>query len=484
MDIHPPQPVLTALDRLWAGGHAAYVVGGSLRDVLLGREPADWDLATDARPDRILELFPGSVYENRFGTVAARQDDAFLEITTFRSDHDYADFRRPHRVEFGDTIEVDLARRDFTVNALAWGLPGDDVRRSPERGAAASDAPAVRSPEHDEPGRGVRDGEGAPRRETPGLIDPHHGVADIERRLLRAVGDPRLRFEEDALRMVRAVRLATTLDFDIEAETLAAIKVRSSLVAHLSAERFTAELEKLLAAGRPSVGLRLMAATGILGVISPELAAQRGVPQNKIPGDDLWNHTLRAVDAVSSDHPVVRMAALLHDMGKPATMADGHFLGHDAVGAALATAFMERLRLPKAVIERVAHLIRNHMFSYEPSWGDSGVRRFIQRIGRDALPQLFELREADNEGSGLARSAHDLDELRERVDVQLAARVVLERRDLVIDGSDLIAELGLTEGPMLGRILDTLLDHALTDPTINERATLLLLAQASLTEDR
>ena len=469
MDIHPPEPVMATLERLWAGGHAGYVVGGSLRDVLLGREPADWDLATDARPDRILELFPGSVYENRFGTVAARQDDAFLEITTFRSDHDYADFRRPHRVEFGDTIEVDLARRDFTVNALAWGHPGLDARRSPE---------------HEAPGGGEAAGREAAGREAAELIDPHHGVADLERRLLRAVGDPRQRFEEDALRMVRAVRLATTLDFGIEAGTLAAIQARSSLVAHLSAERVATELEKLLAADRPSVGLRLMAATGILAVISPELAAQRGVPQSKIPGDDLWDHTVRTVDAVSSEHPVVRIAALLHDMGKPATMANGHFLGHDAVGAELATAFMDRLRLPRAVIERVADLVRNHMFSYEPSWGDSGVRRFIQRVGRDALPQLFELREADNEGSGLARSAHDLDELRERVEAQLAARVVLERRDLVIDGSDLIAELGLTEGPMLGRILDTLLDHALTDPTINERATLLLLAQASLTEDR
>lgn len=466
---------MATLERLWAGGHAGYVVGGSLRDVLLGREPADWDLATDARPDRILELFPGSVYENRFGTVAARQDDAFLEITTFRSDHDYADFRRPHRVEFGDTIEVDLARRDFTVNALAWGRPGLDARRSPEHGAPGAGAAA---------GRPAAGGGAAAGREAAELIDPHHGVADLERRLLRAVGDPRQRFEEDALRMVRAVRLATTLDFGIEAGTLAAIQARSSLVAHLSAERVATELEKLLAADRPSVGLRLMAATGILAVISPELAAQRGVPQSKIPGDDLWDHTVRTVDAVSSEHPVVRIAALLHDMGKPATMANGHFLGHDAVGAELATAFMDRLRLPRAVIERVADLVRNHMFSYEPSWGDSGVRRFIQRVGRDALPQLFELREADNEGSGLARSAHDLDELRERVEAQLAARVVLERRDLVIDGSDLIAELGLTEGPMLGRILDTLLDHALTDPTINERATLLLLAQASLTEDR
>ena len=450
MEIRPPDSVLTILGRLWASGHAGYVVGGSLRDVLLGREPSDWDMASDALPERLVELFPGAVYENRFGTVGVREAGEVHEITTFRTDHEYADFRRPHRIEFGNRIELDLARRDFTINAMAWGA--------------------------DAPGEGVA--------ATPVLVDPHGGLADVEARTLRAVGDPRARFEEDALRMVRAVRLATTLDFDIEAGTLAAIAAQSSLVAHLSAERVAAEVEKLLAAGLPSVGLRLMAATGILAVISPELAAQRGLPQNKIPGDDLWDHTVRTVDAVSSEHPVVRLAALLHDIGKPATMANGHFLGHDAVGAELAVAFMERLRLPKAVIERVGHLVRNHMFSYEPSWGDSGVRRFIQRVGRDALTQLFELREADNEGSGLARTAHDLDELRERVAAQLAARVVLERRDLVIDGSDLIAELGLTEGPTLGRILDALLDHALTDPTINERATLLLLAQAALTEDR
>lgn len=450
MDIRPPEPVPSILETLWRSGHAAYVVGGSIRDVILGRVPADWDLATDARPERILVLFPGSAYENRFGTVSVRSRGASFEITTFRSDHEHADHRRPDRVEFGDSIEVDLARRDFTINALAWGAEAMAASGRPE----------------------------------PALIDLHGGRADIEARIIRAVGDPRQRFEEDALRMVRAVRLATTLDFGIEAGTLAAIQARSSLVAHLSAERVASELEKLLAAARPSVGLRLMAATEILTVISPELAAQRGIPQNKIPGDDLWDHTVRTVDAVPSGHPVVRMAALLHDIGKPATMADGHFLGHDAVGAELATAFMERLRLPRTVVADVAHLVRQHMFSYEPSWGDSGVRRFIQRVGRGAIAPLLELREADNEGSGLARSAHGLDELRERVEAQLTARVALERRDLVIDGSDLIAELGLTEGPMLGHILDALLERAVTDPAINDRTTLLLLAQAMLTEDR
>ena len=452
VEIHPPDAVMVVLERFWQSGHAAYVVGGSLRDVLLGREPADWDMATDARPEEIVELFPGSTYENRFGTVAVREGGASHEITTFRSDHEYADFRRPHRVEFGDRIEVDLARRDFTVNAMAWGAD------APERATALA--------------------------HEPGLVDPHDGRADIERRTLRAVGDPRTRFEEDALRMVRAVRLAATLDFGIEAGTLAAIQAKARLAEHLSGERLAAELDKLLGAVRPSVGLRLMAATGILGIISPELAAQRGIAQNKIPGDDLWDHTLRTVDAVPAGRPVVRLAALVHDIGKPATMVDGHFHGHETVGAEIAARLLDRLRTPRAIAERVVLLVRHHMFTYSPSWSDAGVRRFITRVGRDALDSLFELREADNVGSGQEPGAHWLDEHRRRVREQLAGDVVLDRGDLVINGDDLIAELGLPEGPTLGRILDELLERAISDPAINDRPTLLLLAQSMLTEDR
>jgi putative nucleotidyltransferase with HDIG domain len=449
VEIRPPDSVLTILGRLWASGHAGYVVGGSIRDVLMGREPHDWDMATDARPERLLELFPGAVYENRFGTVAVREAGEVHEITTFRTDHEYADFRRPHRIEFGDRIELDLARRDFTINALAWGAD------APEGGGSA----------------------------MPDLIDPHGGLADIGARVLRAVGDPGTRFEEDALRMVRAVRLAATLDVEVEGGTLAAIQAHAELVAHLSGERLAAELDKLLGADRPSVGLRLMASTGIVGVLSPDLDAQRGVPQNKIPGDDLWDHTLRTVDAVPVDRPVVRLAALLHDIGKPATMADGHFLQHDAVGADLAAKLLDRLRTPRPVAERVVHLVRHHMFTYDPGWGDAGVRRFIKRIGRDALESLFALREADNVGSGQLPDGHELDELRRRVRQQLAGDVVLERGDLAVDGNDLIAELGLAQGPTLGRILDELLERAIADPTVNDRPTLLVLAQAMLAED-
>lgn len=284
--------------------------------------------------------------------------------------------------------------------------------------------------------------------------------------------------------MVRAVRFAATLDFGIEAGTLAAIQSHAALVAHLSGERLAAELDNLLQAERPSIGLRLMAATDVMAVFSPELAAQRGIPQNKTPGEDLWDHTVRTVDAAPADRPLVRLAALLHDIGKPSTMADGHFHGHDAVGAGLASELLTRLRSPRSVHDGVVHLVRHHMFVYDPAWGDSGIRRFIHRIGRDQLAALFELREADNEGSGEARGAHGLDELRARVAEQLAGPIVMERGDLAIDGADLMTELGLSQGPALGRILDDLLDRAISDPGINDRPTLLLLAQAMLAEDR
>jgi poly(A) polymerase/tRNA nucleotidyltransferase (CCA-adding enzyme) len=227
-----------------------------------------------------------------------------------------------------------------------------------------------------------------------------------------------------------------------------------------------------------------MADTGLLDVLLPELAAQRGVPQNKIEGEDLLDHTLRSVDAASVDRPVVRLAALLHDVGKPGTLDDGPFRGHEVVGAELAQKVLERLRTPKTATQRVVQLVRHHMFTYEPDWGDAGVRRFIQRVGIDAVDDLFALREADNVGSGVPADAHGLDELRARVAAELAASVVLDRSRLAVRGDDLMSELGLPAGPRLGRILDELLERVVAEPRLNDRATLLLLAESMLTEDR
>jgi tRNA nucleotidyltransferase (CCA-adding enzyme) len=444
--IEIPASVQAVMDRLWAHGHAAYVVGGSVRDAILGRAARDWDLATDARPDRLLAVFPGAVYENQFGTVAVREGDVVHEVTTFRTDHEYADFRRPHRVEFGDDVRLDLARRDFTVNAIAWGHEAD---------ASAS-----------------------------ALVDPFEGIADLQRRILRTVGDPGARFGEDALRMVRAVRLAAVLGFAIEPETLAAMRKHAGLAGHVSGERVSAELEKLLTAPKPSIGLRLMADTGLLEVLLPEVAAQRGVPQNKIEGEDLLDHTLGSVDAAPAERPVVRLAALLHDLGKPSTIDDGPFRGHEVVGAEIAERLLERLHTPRAATDRVVLLVRNHMFTYAQGWGEAGVRRFIQRVGVDSIDDLFELRRADNIGSGVPADAGSLDELRSRVDAELAASVVLDRSRLAVRGDDLMAELGVAQGPRLGRMLDELLDRVIADPKLNDRATLLLLAEAMLADDR
>jgi putative nucleotidyltransferase with HDIG domain len=243
-----------------------------------------------------------------------------------------------------------------------------------------------------------------------------------------------------------------------------------------------AELGKRLGASRPSAGLRLLDSTGLLDVLFPELAAQRGVPQNKIEGEDLWDHTVRTVDAAPAGDLVVRLASLLHDIGKPSTIDDGPFRGHDHVGAELGRALLERLRLPHAVSDRVVHLVRNHMFAYESTWGDGGVRRFIQRVGTDAIDELFALREADNVGSGLPREAHALDELKARVAAELAASAVLDLSHLAINGDDLMSELGLPQGPHLGKMLDELLELVIADPKRNDRATLLLLAESMLAD--
>jgi tRNA nucleotidyltransferase (CCA-adding enzyme) len=439
-----PDAVRAVSARLIEAGHAAYAVGGCTRDVLLGREAADWDLTTSARPDELVALLPGAVYENRFGTVAVRREDDVYEITTFRSEHDYADFRRPHRVEFGDDIVADLARRDFTVNAIAFG------RRPSE--------PA----DH--------------------VVDPFGGVEDVAHRRLRAVGDPDARFQEDALRMVRAVRLAATLDFTVEPATLTAIRANAGLVAHLSGERIGMELEKLLAAPRPSIGLRLAEETGLLAVLVPDLAAQRGVPQNKVPGEDLWDHTLRAVDAAPANRPVVRLAALLHDIGKPSTLAGGHFHHHEIVGARLADVLLRRLRYPRAAVDEVVHLVRHHMFYADPTFGDPAIRRFIKRIGRDRVDALFELRRADDIGSCQDPDDAALSTFRDRVHAEMAAEAALDRYALAIDGTDLMRELGLVPGPRLGHLIDALVDRVLEDPGCNTRATLLLLAQGMLAD--
>jgi len=444
VDPRPPEAVREILGRLRSAGFAAYLVGGSLRDALLGRGPTDWDVATSALPEQVRDLFPGSFYQNRFGTVLVRHAGTRSEVTTFRREYLYGDHRRPDHVEFTTSLDEDLARRDFTVNALAW---------SPEA-----------------PGAGGTVG--------PILHDPFGGRADLVAGIIRAVGDPAQRFEEDALRMLRAVRFAATLGFTIEPVTLGAIRANAGLAATLSGERLFGELRRMLAATRPSAALRPMAEAGLLGVALPEVAAQRGIPQDKVPGLDLWEHTLATVDA-APDRPAVRLAALLHDVGKPATLADGGFPGHDRAGAEMAARILRRLAVPRDQADAVVHLVRQHMFSYEPSWSGAAVRRFIRRVGAEVIDDLLDLRAADNAGSGLPAGAGRLPELRARVAAELAAGAPLRLADLAIDGDDLLRELGLAPGPEIGRLLGGLLEVVLNDPDANTAERLLAEARRS-----
>ena len=439
-----PAEVERILRTLGSNGHAAYLVGGGVRDALLGRHVDDWDVATDARPDRIVQLFPRGRYENRFGTVTVPTSDASapgVEVTTFRRDHQYADHRRPDKVTFTDSLDEDLSRRDFTVNAIAWG-------------------------------RGIGEDE-------PGWADPTGGLADLRAGRLRAVGAPEQRFDEDALRLLRAARLAAQLGFSIEPRTRAAMTSTAGTVRWVSNERIGLELRKIVRSDPPSTGFAILAETRVLDHALPELAAQRAIPQAKVTGDDLWGHCLATLDAAAAVDPAnerLRLAALLHDVGKPPTFADGRFIGHDEVGARMADELLSRLAFPRREVEPIAALVRHHMFSYESRWTGAAVRRFIRRVGRDLVDDLIKLRRADNIGSGLPPDAGRLDELAARVAAELAAGAPLTLSELAVDGHDLVNELGLAPGPRIGELLERLLGSVIADPSRNRRE--ILLAEA------
>ena len=437
-----PPAVSAVLATLRDVGAEAALVGGSVRDLVRGDRPADWDVATSAPPYEVATRFPGATWENPFGTVTVRAaaGGPGIEVTTYRVEGAYRDRRRPDEVRWGHSLTDDLARRDFTINAMAW-LP-DDL-------AAGSGH----------------------------LVDPYGGAADLEEGLLRAVGDPGERFAEDALRLLRAVRLATRFDLRLDPATEGAILSHAPEAGGLSGERVRDELMRILANPRPpSPAFELMERLGLLGVLLPELAALRGVAQAKRLAGDALDHSLRTADALPAEDPVLRLAGLLHDIGKASTLANGHFIHHDRDGALLAEQVMARLRAPRAEITRVGRLVRHHMFTYTQDWTDAAVRRFIRRVGMDLLPDLFALREADDVASGIDEPPSGWRELRERV-----AAVVndpLEAQQLAISGDDLVTQLQIPPGPAIGRLLGALLEAVLDDPTLNSREQLLALARA------
>jgi len=443
-----PAPILRILRRLGSAGHRAYVVGGAVRELLRGVPLQDWDVGTSATPDQVLELYPDAIATGaRFGTLTIPTQAGNCEVTTFRVESEYEDARHPGKVTFVRELEEDLKRRDFTVNAIAW------------------DPLAGR------------------------LVDPTGGLADLEQGILRAVGDPLERFREDGLRPIRAARFAATLEFDLEERTARALREACAEVGRVAAERVQDELMKMLRAREPSRGFEVLRTAGLLGVWLPELEACVAVPQNRYHAYDVYFHTLHTCDAAPSSKPVVRLAALFHDVGKPRTReeregGEATFYNHQFVGAAMAEEAMNRLRFSRDLTEKVTHLVRQHMFDYRREWTDAAVRRFIRSVGVEHIADLFDLRIADNIGNGLKTGfPHYLEELRVRVDAILEAQEALSVRDLAVDGKDVMRVLDLPPSPKVGEILNLLLEEVLENPQLNTRERLLERIRAGFSVD-
>jgi tRNA nucleotidyltransferase (CCA-adding enzyme) len=438
-----PAPVLAVLARLREGGHRAYLVGGTVRDVVLGRESGgSIDVATDLTPDEVMRRFPHVAPTGLpHGTVTIVDGAWAIECTTFRREGAYLDARRPERVEFTDDPEQDLARRDLTVNAMAW-----------------------------DPAAGE-------------LLDPQGGALDLERHVLRAVGEPFERFREDALRPLRVARFAATLEMEPDEplrRALAALAAPGSgyAGASVAAERVRDELGRMLGAREPSRGLEVLREAGLLGIWLPELARCRGVPQNRFHAYDVYFHSLYACDAAPRDKPVVRWAALLHDLGKPDTrverQGEGTFYNHQFVGGEIADRLLERLRMPLADRARIVHLVREHMFDYRPGWSDAALRRWLRRVGPEHVADLFDLRIADMLGNGLRQGFPTyLEQMRGRIEALLRESSALRVTDLAVNGDDVMRELALAPGPAVREALEALLEEVLDDPGRNAREHLL-----------
>lgn len=448
--LRPPRAVLEIAERLQKAGYDTWTVGGAVRDAVLGHPSEDWDLTTRARPEEVRRLFRRTVPLGiEHGTVGVHGGDGVLyEVTTFR--RDVETFGRHAVVEFADTIEEDLARRDFTCNAVAW-----------------------------HPGTGE-------------LRDPFGGLADLEAGILRTVGRPEERFAEDYLRILRALRFAGHFELAIEPATWSALTAATSHLTGLSAERVREELWKILGkTHRASAALSLYGAAGVLAVLYPELEALVGLDDGSPNQLDAWSTTLIAVDCIPRTRPLLRVAALLHAVGKPAARIRNlrgawSFAGHEVIGARRAGEVMRRLKSSNAEMARVVQLVARQSDLFPPDASAPGVRRWLRDTGPELVPDLFRLRfaiwRAANGATGAVRSGaapHDLIERWRRAHAILLTRPALTVTDLAIGGNDL-REIGFAPGPKLGETLRYLLERVIERPELNERETLLALARNRL----
>lgn len=448
-------------------GFEAYLVGGAVRDYFMKKDAHDWDVATNATPEQVMKLFKFVVPTGiAHGTVTVHFEKTEIEVTTFRTESDYSDGRHPDKVVYAATIQEDLSRRDFTMNAIAVNLANGKI------------------------------------------VDPFEGQKDIKKKLIKTVGNPHKRFMEDGLRPIRALRFASKLNFSIEKYTYLEIfkddiknKIKS-----ISIERFRDEFEKVLCSPKPSVGLKLMEETGVLSMFIPEFDCCRNCVQSDYRAFhkfDVLDHLFYACDGAPKEKLNIRLAALFHDIGKPAAkkmvieeVLDGEkkdgstkqvetvtFYCHESYSEKITREIMIRLKFSNEMINNVCHLVKEHMFHYESSWTDAAVRRFIVRVGKDCIDDLYDVRLSDMYGMWnepvdirYSESVKLLIELKDRIAAQLEKQNALSLKDLAVNGKDLMAE-GIPAGKQLGLILNHLLDCVLEDPALNNKRDLLNIAK-------
>jgi tRNA nucleotidyltransferase (CCA-adding enzyme) len=455
-----PKEIINICQKLEKTGFEAFIVGGCVRDLLMEKTPKDWDAATNAKPQEILKIFPDSFYENKFFTVGIKTENekfSVVEVTTYRIESKYYDKRHPNEVKFAKNLAEDLSRRDFTINALALKLPVCRQGRQTKNYLSAGKAGKLKTDYE--------------------IIDLFESQKDLKNKIIRAVGDADDRFNEDALRMMRAIRFYSELNFKIEKNTLEAIKKNAKNIRFITQERIKDELIKIILSNKPSEGIDMLHETGLLEYIIPELEKSVGVKQNRHHIYTIWKHSLLSLKFCPSEKLEVRLAALLHDIAKPQTKrGEGEyatFYNHDHVGARVTEKILKRLRFSNDIIEKVRLLIDNHMFYYNPEEvGESSVRKMIQKVGLPNMKDLIDLRISDRLGSGVPKAKpYKLRHL-EYV-IEKVSRDAVSVKMLKINGNDLMKKLKIQPCPKIGAILDVLLSEVIVDASKNNKKFLL-----------
>jgi tRNA nucleotidyltransferase (CCA-adding enzyme) len=432
-----PKPVKDVLETLEKNNFQSFIVGGCVRDIFTNKKPKDWDVTTNATPDQIIKLFKKTYSLNRFGTVTILTGSKIpslkeVEVTTFRTEQNYSDNRHPDKVEWAETIEEDLSRRDFTSNAIA-----------------------VNSQQE--------------------IIDPFDGKKDIDRKLLKAVGDADERFKEDALRLMRAVRFASTIGFEIEGKTKKAIIKNAKLLKNISKERIRDEFLKIIMSDIPSKGIEMLRELGLLEYVLPELLEGYKVGQNKHHVFDVYEHSVKALDYAAQQkfNIYVRVAALLHDIGKPRSKdgegEDSTFYNHEIIGAKMTRKILNDLKFAKKDAEKIIKLVRYHLFYYNvDEVHESSVRRLLSNVGQENFDELVEVRMSDRIGSGCPKALpYKLRHFQYVADK--VSQDVISVNKLKIGGQDVMGILKVQPGPILGKVLNILLGEVLDDPRKNTK---------------